>query len=190
MKKSIIGFLYFLSSLLFCQVCFANNINLQQLSLYKGRVLVNIPETFQLIKDNDAVAKNSARLTKKKFAYWNRPRLVFVDSNHNNVIIDYEQKPLKDSELSGDLKDFAKGFTQAFPFATIYDKKIVTVNGKEFAVLKIKTNASTRGVTHSMIIYTALENRKLSFTLFLNEQDYPDWDKLMQKMVASLRINE
>lgn len=170
--------------------CYASPLNLKPISLYNGAITLNIPNTFEPLKEHDETSKYSESVTKQKFAHWNKPKYVFVDSNYNNVIIDFQQKHLTYDEMPQDLENFANGFKKSFPFAAIHDKKIITVNGKKFAMLKITAPANdSNAIIQSMIFYTTADKRKLTFTINLNDHDYPNGDKIFQRIITSVKIS-
>lgn len=180
--KSII-----LCMLVFSSAAFASSNDFHQVTLYGGNLTIDLPTGFNPPAESDPISKFAELDTKQKFSDWNKPKYVFFDKNHNNIIVDLIQSRLTLDSYLNKLEQYIK---QENPSATVYEKRKLIISGHHFVMAKVKSPMPNSSILYNCTLATTIHNKRLEFLIFLNDNDYKNWDEIMQKIVASIKINE
>ncbi|MBA3662249.1 MAG: hypothetical protein H0W64_10995 [Gammaproteobacteria bacterium] len=184
-------FFLYVGSIILCMlafnIVFAASNDFHRVSLYGGNLTINIPSSFNSPPEDDSISRFAELDTKQKFSGWNKPKYVFVDKNHNNIIVDLIKSRSTLDDYLNNLEQFVK---QQNPYATVYEKRKLIINGHNFVMVKVKSPMPDSSTLYNCTIATIVHNKRLEFLIFLNDSNYKNWNDIIQKIVASIKINE
>ncbi len=156
-------------------------ITLEKMSLLDGKLIVDLPKSFDLM---------SKEMLATKYPASNRPTLVYTNQDGSvNFAFNHTFNDIPKDKLPEVLPAFVKQFNSIYPQIEWFKKDVVKVNGKNFVVLEFITPATDSKIYNIMYI-TVLEGRMLMSTFNCLESQKNKWELKAKESLNSVIINE
>ena len=155
------------------------DIILEPKTVINGRVSLLIPWDFTLMDEE------TLRL---KYPSDRRPTVVYTDDTGAvNVAINHTNTRLPQSELAAFLKHMDSMFRNLYPSATWFKSEIVSINGREWFILELRTPAIDTEI-RNIILCTSLDDRQLLVSFNVTKELEETWLEPAGVIVQSIQV--
>jgi hypothetical protein len=156
------------------------NVDLAPRALLGGRVSVLIPSVFQPM---------SQELLLRKYSRPNPPSLVYAnEATTVSIAFDHTPHRLTPSQLGAGLAEMKKGMLQAAPTATFFRSELMTIHGRQFAVMDLRTPGADGVEIRNILAATSLDDRLLVISFNCTQPLEAAWLETGNKIIQSITI--
>ena len=152
---------------------------LAERSLLGGKLSLLVPESFTQMSDE---------MLRLKYPYERRPTIVLSNPEGSvNVAVNHTQDALQPSQLREAHAAVEQGFRNLYPSAQWNRSEIVSLKGREFFVLDLRTPAIDTEIRNIML-GTSYDSRLLFITFNCTRELEPEWGDVGQRIVESASL--
>jgi hypothetical protein len=146
--------------------------------LIGGKVSILVPDSFKPMTPEQLL---------EKYTRPNPPSLVYANEPANvSIAIDHTSFQVKADQLPEALSQMKAGMQQQIPNATWFRSELTKINGRNFALMELRT-PSADGEVRNIMAATSLEDRLMivsfNVTTALEAEWLPTGNKIIQSIV-------
>ena len=152
---------------------------LEKREIIANRVEVLIPQKFSIM---------SEEIAKLKYPSEQRPTIIFTNEDASiNIAFNYTQNEVSDEQISEVVDSIGKSFENLYPSATWYEKKVITIGGKNVGIIELLTSAIDTNI-YNLIFFFELDERLMIGTFNCVEKEMEEYKPIAWSIVQSLEI--
>jgi hypothetical protein len=156
-------------------------VTLAERSLLGDRLTLLVPESFTRMGDE---------MLRRKYPSERRPTLVLTNREGSvNVAVNHTQDALQPSQIAEAHASLEQTFRRVYPSARWERSEVVSLGGRDFFVLDLRTPSMDTEVRNIMA-GTSLDGRLLLIAFNCTREMETEWGAVGQRIVESARLAE
>jgi hypothetical protein len=150
-------------------------------ALLGGVIKMLAPTAFRPMPEN---------LLKLKYPMERRPTYVLSnESGSVSLALNHTRNSLKPEQLAEAHGAFDQMFRNLYPSAHWYRSELITVNGRRFMILELRTPAVDTEI-RNLMVGTSLDGRLLLISVNMTRELEGQWLEVANRMIASVTIQQ
>lgn len=150
-------------------------------TVLNGKLSLLLPQEFEEMGEE---------MRKLKYPYERRPTLVYTNKRGSvNIAINHTTDRVAENELATFHEKMDAAFHNLYPSATWFKSGVITINGREWMTLDLRTPAIDTQVRNIMV-GTPVEGRLLLVSFNTTKELEDEWIKPAEAIIQSLRVRD
>lgn len=179
MRRAIAGILIGLAALVAASA--AAEPNLAERALLSGKLSLLVPQSF---------TQMSEEMLRIKYPAERRPTIVLTNPEGSvNVAVNHTGNSLRPDQLREAHAAMDQTFRNVYPSAKWNRSEVVSINGRQFFVLDLRTPAMDTEIRNIMG-GTSLDGRFLIITFNCTKELEPEWEGVGQRIIESATLRD
>ena len=138
----------------------------------------------------DGFAPMSEQLLRVKYPSARRPTLVYSNpSGSVNLALNHTANPLQPNQIAEVHQVMEATFKRMYPTAQWFQSGLVTIYGRRFFLLDLRTPALDTEV-RNLMVGTSVQGRLLIISFNVTKEREARWLTTAEKIIYSIKINE
>lgn len=156
-------------------------VTLAERSLLDDRLTLLVPDSF---------TQMGGEMLRRKYPSERRPTLVLTNPEGSvNVAVNHTQDALQPSQIAEAHASLEQTFRRVYPSAQWNRSEVVSLGGREFFVLDLRTPGMDTEVRNIMA-GTSLDGRLLVIAFNCTRELEPEWGEVGRRIVESAKLAE